>query len=204
MVDAKLDVRVLVEVELAVSSSDVDICPDCPGRDPSVHVHCRCFFRRPATGVSGQTSLSDSDDESLLSPTCGELVLDLGRWGSRRRRCGCDRADRLGLITVSESDPSVGCSNDRVDSMESDDEFRLEACSKSPSSDEMDIEDAVSESSDATRSECANVYFVLTISSTRGVRNDTLFSAGNLGRNDILRMFARGCRGLLASTEFST
>lgn len=48
------------------------------------------------------------------------------------------------------------------------------------------------------------MYLMFTISSTRGVRNDTFFSAGNRGRKDILRMLARGCRGLFARTEFRT
>lgn len=73
-----------------------------------------------------------------------------------------------------------------------------------PSSDDNDIEEPVSDASEALMSECARVYLVLTISSTSGVRNETFFSAGKRGRIDILRMFARGCKGLLASTELRT
>jgi hypothetical protein len=68
----------------------------------------------------------------------------------------------------------------------------------------MEIEDPVSEMSEDITSELASVYLVFTISSSKGVRNDTFFSAWKRGRIDILRRLARGWSGLLASTEFRT
>ena len=63
-----------------------------PGSAPRVHVHSRTRFRRPATGVSGHLSLSDSSDESRLSPVCGpfsfSLVLLLLCWPHLRGNCG--------------------------------------------------------------------------------------------------------------------
>jgi hypothetical protein len=69
----------------------------------------------------------------------------------------------------------------------------------------MEMEEPVSEeSSISPMSECAMVNLVFTISSSKGVRKDTFFSAGNRGRIDILRMLALGWRGLFASTECRT
>jgi hypothetical protein len=49
---------------------DVDLLD--PGSVPRVQRQSRVRFRRPATGVSGQVSLSSSeDDESRLSPVRG-------------------------------------------------------------------------------------------------------------------------------------
>jgi hypothetical protein len=36
---------------------------------------------------------------------------------------------------------------------------------------------------EASRSECARVYLTVVISSSNGVRKDTRFSAGNMGRD---------------------
>jgi hypothetical protein len=69
---------------------------------------------------------------------------------------------------------------------------------------ELASDDALEASSDrdeseASRSECARVYRTVVISSSRGVRKDTRFSAGNMGRAAaILRGAAAG---LLVSME---
>lgn len=55
-------------LEVFSLSSFEFIC--CPLIGPSVQTHSRCFFRLPATGVSGHESLSESD--SRLSPVLGE------------------------------------------------------------------------------------------------------------------------------------
>lgn len=89
---------------------------------------------------------------------------------------------------------SVGCSRDNVDSVRvfaNEVLEELDVCSAS-SSDESDMEDPVSEKPEGLMSECASVYLVLTISSTRGVRKDTFLSAGKRGRIDILRRFVLG------------
>lgn len=53
-----------------VSALSVGVIVLVPGSGPSVHVHSRTLFRRPATGVSGHLSLSDSsEEESRFSPT---------------------------------------------------------------------------------------------------------------------------------------
>jgi hypothetical protein len=48
--------------------------------DPSVHFHSLLRFRRPATGVSGHESLSDSEESRFspvrAPPTLGELSID--------------------------------------------------------------------------------------------------------------------------------
>lgn len=137
------------------------------GRGPSVHLQSRLRFRRPAMGVSGAESLSDSE-ESRLSPA----------WGPR------------GLIGPSEEDWSEDTEGDGVASDDDEDaliERDMEGESESEDAgtfiEETSIEDTVeSEVAEDWRSECAMVYFVVLISSSRGVRNDTFFSAGNIGR----------------------
>lgn len=42
-----------------------------PGTGPKVHRQSLLRFRRPATGVSGQSLSSSEDDESRFSPTRG-------------------------------------------------------------------------------------------------------------------------------------
>lgn len=128
---------------------------------------------------------------------------DLLLWGSLLRRRGEDAIGDLEMDGDLESSP--GCSSDKVDSvlaLMTDVLDDSDSCSMS-SSEDSEIDEPVSEKSDWLMSECATVYLTLTISSTRGVRKDTLFSAGNRGRIDILRMFARGS-GLFARTELST
>jgi hypothetical protein len=61
-----------------------------PGSGSRVQVHCRRRFRRPAIGVSGHESLSDSEEESLFD----------AKWvvGERSTFCGLlKRADKRGL-----------------------------------------------------------------------------------------------------------
>jgi hypothetical protein len=55
----------VVEVESSVDGAV------WPGIDPNVQTHSRRLFLRPATGVSGQESPSESEDESRLSPALG-------------------------------------------------------------------------------------------------------------------------------------
>lgn len=82
--DAMLEVKVILllvdddssVVTLRVSSEDVCWL----GSGSKVHTHSLRRFRRPATGVSGQESLSDSDDESRFSPVRGECPFSLVRF----------------------------------------------------------------------------------------------------------------------------
>ena len=85
----------------------------CPGKVPSVQTHSRLLFLRPATGVSGQASLSDSDEESRLSPVWALAFLGLMRCGRRRLRSG-----EVTLVFSGDRviESSVGCSSDNVDS----------------------------------------------------------------------------------------
>lgn len=73
----------------------------------------------------------------------------------------------------------VGCSKDNVDSTRSVVSNEPEALVdvSASSSDDMGIEDPVSELSDDVTSELASVYLVFTISSSKGVRKETFFSA---------------------------
>lgn len=78
--DAKLEEVKLDVVADDDSSADVASSVGDEATGPSVHTHSRCLFLLPATGVSGQESLSDSEsDESLLSPALGYFVLNLAR-----------------------------------------------------------------------------------------------------------------------------
>jgi hypothetical protein len=54
---------------------------------------------------------------------------------------------------------------------------------------------------EASRSECARVYLIVVISSSSGVRKDTRFSAGNMGRDAAILRDIIECTGLLASIE---
>lgn len=65
-----------------------------PGSGPKVHCQLRVLFLRPATGVSGQESLSSSEeDESRLSPARGSF----GRGElSRDDRVGADLSEGAG------------------------------------------------------------------------------------------------------------
>lgn len=104
--DARLDE---VKEALVVSSVLVD-----DEDEPSVHTHSLLLFLLPATGVSGQESLSDSEDESLLSPVCGDFVLDLIRSGTRggRRTVPSENDVLSALTTGRNSDGSTSRSSD--------------------------------------------------------------------------------------------
>lgn len=76
------------------------------------------------------------------------------------------------------------------DWIEGEDDASAEALSidrdSSEASDSVVASDEMVEVDDS-RSECATVYFTVVISSSSGVRKDTRFSAGNRGREAILR-----------------
>lgn len=151
---------------LVVPLDDVDGEALSDGSGPNVHFQSLLRFRRPAMGVSGQESLSDSD-ESRLSPARGpggrgELSNDENAGPERAegdRPEGGEAVLEAGFVLMDNVvDP---------DSSEAED---VDA-----SDDMVETEDSMS------MSECANVYFTVLISSSSGVRNDTFFSAGNKG-----------------------
>ena len=148
------------------------------GRGPSVQRQSRVLFRRPAMGVSGQESLSSSDeDESRFSPVRGpffrgELSVDekveVELWSDSCRGDMLALEESLEVLTTSEwwdadgfeSVVAVDATDETVDKVEMDD----------------------------SRSEWAIVYRVVVISSSSGVRKQTCFSAGNMGRlEDMVR-----------------
>jgi hypothetical protein len=212
-----LEVKV-VEVEgLADSSAEVvyDSSEDANGSGPSVQTHSLRRLRRPATGVSGTVSLSDSDEESRLSPVWGDLTLSLVRlslWGIRwagggRAGNGSDEdvEGKLALESVNNDsevdkvvDGSLESEVEVVDSEEVDSEGSV-VDSEGSEETESAVREMVDEDSDSM-SEWARVNLVVWISSTRGVLNETFFSAGNLGLPDILRASVRSI-GLFASIE---
>lgn len=188
-VEAMLEVK-FVDDGLVDSSAEVEFVSSedaVPGSGPKVHTHCLFRFLRPATGVSGHLSLSDSDDESRLSPARGE------------RPFNRVRPNRCGNLSAGRSDKSVeGLELDSVDidceldweregSLDSDEVDEGSSVVVSSVETESVERVSVEEESGDSISECARVYLVFLISSTRGVRKETFFSAGNRGRPDILR-----------------
>jgi hypothetical protein len=155
-----------------------------PGRviGPSVHAHSisRRRLRRPATGVSGQVSLSSSEEESRFSPALGE-------WGLTRDlpiRCDSLRVVSGGgggkATADSDSDNDEEVAEPHVEDRSEDSDVEdlkiVGAAGSAPV-----CEESLEESGDSM-SECAQVYFVVLISSARGFRKHTRFSMGNIGR----------------------
>jgi len=145
---------------------------------PRVHTHSRCFFLRPATGVSGHLSLSDSSSSSdcRFSPVFA------------------DRDRRFGLVLLSDTARAnalllvVEVVVDSASTPEDDDDVEL-----------VEASEAESESDDS-RSEWAAVYFVVWISSSSGYRKDTCFCAGNIGRL-VVEDIPAARKGLLRRTD---
>ena len=188
----------------------VSLDNECFPIGPNVHTHSLRLFRRPATGVSGQESLSDSDDEeSRFSPVLG--ARDLG---------DSSDVDSVGELDCSEGDEGIG-DGDAADDVELDDAEIDKDKDKGEGKDGLDsdneesfavkVNDGDSDDSDdsteatedvkASISECAKVYLTVLISSSRGVRNDTFFVAGNIGREAVILRGCSDCAGLLVSIE---
>jgi len=89
----------VADVESLGSHSSIAAWPPWLPIGPRVQTHSRRRFRRPATGVSGQESLSDSEDESRLSPSLGERNFSLDLPGRNDNRAedgvGDDNADSV-------------------------------------------------------------------------------------------------------------
>lgn len=142
------------------------------GSGPNVHLQSRVRFRRPATGVSGHESLSDSD-ESRLSPVRGPL----GRGDSSSE----ENADALDCSDGDGTDGEEGVSEDDKDAVAIDAEAGVDSDSEDAA---VSIEAVVElELTEDSKSECAMVYLTVLISSSRGMRKETRFSAGKSGRD---------------------
>lgn len=184
----------------------VSLDNECFPIGPNVHTHSLRLFRRPATGVSGQESLSDSDDEeSRFSPVLG--ARDLG---------DSSDVDSVGELDCSEGDEGIGDSDaadvelddaeidkdkdegESGDGLDSDD---VELLVVKLNDDDSDDSTEAIEDVEASISECAKVYLTVLISSSRGVRNDTFFVAGNIGREAVILRGCSDCAGLLVSIE---
>lgn len=160
------------------------------GRGPKVHLQSLLRFRRPATGVSGAESLSDSE-ESRLSPTRGPRSL-----GELSRD---EKADEVDWSDGDGMDGEEGTSDD--DDVEGTDSEAEEDSDSEGAGDSMEAI-VEPELTDDSRSECAMVYFTVLISSSNGVRKDTFFSAGKSGRTGAI-FRGMSCRaGLLERMEF--
>lgn len=152
----------LIDVDVDDDDDDGEMdLSDASG--PNVHLQSRLRFRRPATGVSGQESLSDSE-ESRLSPIRGPL----GRGELSRDENGEGREGMISVGVGSEAglvlmDSVVAGGGGASDSSE----------------DEVASDDMVE--TEDSRSEWRRVNLTVWISSSSGVRNDTFFSAGNSG-----------------------
>ena len=185
----------------------VSLDNECFPIGPNVHTHSLRLFRRPATGVSGQESLSDSDDEeSRFSPVLG--ARDLG---------DSSDVDSVGELDCSEGDEGIG-DGDAAEDVELDDaeidkdkdegEGRdglnsddVELFVVKVNDDDSDDSTEGTEDVEASISECAKVYLTVLISSSRGVRNDTFFVAGNIGREAVILRGCSDCARLLVSIE---
>jgi hypothetical protein len=155
------------------------------GREPSVHRQSRVRFRRPATGVSGAESLSSSeDDESRFSPIRG--CLDRGELSTEEIE---------GLDFSSDS-----WRGDMLVSEAVVDGLRLKTSESLVVAEAVDAMDDSVELDD-WRSECASVYLVVVMSSSSGVRKDTRFSAGNMGRLEAILRGNIERAGLFESME---
>jgi hypothetical protein len=161
----------LAVAELAVDGN----LSDDPEIGPSVQRQSRVRLRRPATGVSGAESLSSSEEEeSRLSPVRG--CFGRGKLSSE--------SDVDGVSAADNADAFTGTSERRA--LESDDV--------------VDARDDRVET-DASISEWASVYLTVVISSSSGVRKETRFSAGNMGREAAILRGIIDRAGLLARTE---
>lgn len=158
-------------------SSLVDLSD--PEMGPRVQRQSRVRLRRPGTGVSGHESLSSSeDDESRFSPVRGSF----GRGElSVEEEADLSEADKESLVEA--LDVREWCT---AVVLESEDVLE-------PSEERVDTE--------ASRSECARVYLTVVISSSSGVRKETRFSAGNMGREAAILRGIIERAGLLVSTE---
>lgn len=92
----------------------------------------------------------------------------------------------------------LGCSErsgdgDRVEGGEDESEKGAADASDSGTGDEDSVESSMSE--------CAQVYFAVTISSSRGFRKETFLAAGNIGRDEVTLRFRKCLSGLLESME---
>lgn len=156
------------------------------GIGPRVHTHSRLRLRRPATGVSGHESLSLSDDESRLSPILGERILSSGRPGRKDKRTaegGGENRDAW-VNAVEGSDGAEGAAQESSIDSCAERTSAIENVVVMVSSGDADLITAASIdtiSSDSI-SECFQTCLVVLISSSSGLRNDTCFSVGKIGR----------------------
>ena len=154
---------------------DVDFSEDV-GNGPRVQCQSRLRFRRPATGVSGHESLSESD-ESLFSPVRGPL----GRGeDSREAKFEVDDDSTGDEATSGEDASAVEDGVERVREIDDDEEDPDFAGAFVSTEDRVEVEPVDS------MSECARVNFTVLISSSRGVRKETRFSAGKRGRAEVI------------------
>lgn len=149
-------------VSLADTDEDEDVVLS-EGSGPSVHRQSLLRLRRPATGVSGQESLSDSD-ESRLSPARGPL--------GRGELSNDEKAVELEVEGMESEDDDLDAGLVLME--------RVVVLVVSDSSEEVVASDEMVDTEDSM-SECASVYLTVLISSSKGVRNETRFSAGNSG-----------------------
>lgn len=161
--------QLLSSLVVASLADDEDDLSD-DGRGPRVQRQSLVLFRRPAMGVWGQESLSSSDeDESRLSPARGPF----------------DRGELSADAKVEVDFWSDSCSGDMLVVEEVLEVLTINewcAADTSESVDEATDEMVDRVETDDSRSEWAIVYLVVVISSSRGVRKQTCFSAGNMGR----------------------
>lgn len=188
----------------------VSLDNECFPIGPSVHTHSLRLFRRPATGVSGQESLSDSDDEeSRFSPVLGARNLGDSSEVDSAGELDCSEGDEgIGdgdpADDVELDDAEIDKDNDEGEGKEGSDSDNVEPLAvQVDDADKVDSDDSTEETDgvEASISECAKVYLTVLISSSRGVRNDTFLVAGNIGREAVILRGCSDCAGLLVSIE---
>lgn len=169
---------------------DVDFSEEVDeGRGPKVQCQSRLRFRRPATGVSGHESLSESE-ESRLSPVRGTF----GRGEVSSEAKAVVEGFSAGDVLVEAEGVESESESEALDVDEEEEESVLEVGFAS-TEDRVEVEPLDS------MSEWAKVNLTVLISSSSGVRKETFFSAGKRGRAEAIFRGMMSRAGLLDSME---
>lgn len=141
------------------------------------------------------------EDVDLSGPDVGPSVHRQSRVLLRRPATGVSGHESLSSSEDEESrlSPSRGCFG--RGGVSSDSEAEPSELSEARESDDTVEASEETVETEASMSEWASVYLTVVISSSSGVRNETRFSAGNMGRDAAILRGIIDLAGLLASTD---